>query len=245
ATSSTSSASLLTVSASERTSTITPATRSCSPCTVISRRACTRFCACAPTELYAQLRLERAELFFETLHALLQRFGGCPAALGGRGGRRYTTQHLRPARFFLTGTARKLARQRIGRRGQSLQRFLHFRDGRERVKPIAAATQLARRLRPTQEQQRHDRLRGVIQLKRRFEIVLPPHRPPSDKLPDELLLLQHIERVLHIGFSDFHHRLPIRLLIARRNQRVDGERVVLGCRHLLFRETAEDAKLQR
>src|SRR4029077_17818960 len=71
------------------------------------------------------------------------------------------------------------------------------------------------------------------------------HRPPSDKLPDELLLLQRVQRALHSGFRDFHYRLTIRFLIARRNQRIERERVVLRRPNLLLGQTAEDPDLER
>ena len=113
------------------------------------------------------------------------------------------------------------------------------------MQSIASAPQLAGSLRSAQKQQRQNRFRGGIELKCGVEVVLPAHGASADHLPGQLFFLQRIERALNLRLGGFHDRLAIRLLIARRDQRVERQRVVLGCRHLLFGQTSQDADLQR
>ncbi len=152
---------------------------------------------------------------------------------------------MHPARLLLAGTAGQLADQWLVARRHPLQRLLDLGDALERMQPVAASAQLPRRLRTAQEQQRQDRLRGAVDLPGRIEVVVPADGAPAHHLPDQPLVLQPVEPALHVGVAELHHRLAVRLLIARRHERIERQGVVLRCRRLLLHQRPKDAQLER
>jgi len=150
---------------------------------------------------------------------------------------------MRPPLFLLPRPARQLTDERLALRGEVAQHLLGLSDGIERMQSIAAAAHLPRRLRTAQKQQRQQRFLATVDVPQRVEVVIEAHRAPAHHAPDELLVLQAIERAIDIALAQLHHRLAIRFLIARRDERVERQRVVLRRRQLLFHEGAEDAEL--
>jgi len=57
----------------------------------------------------------------------------------------------------------------------------------------------------------------------------------------KLLVFEAVESLAHFGFVQMHFRIAIIFLIAGVDQRVEGERVVLGRGRLFFNKRAEDA----
>ena len=73
--------------------------------------------------------------------------------------------------------------------------------------------------------------------------MIESDRATTHDTPDELLVLQPSQAALDLPFGQFHHRLTVRFLVARRNQGIERERVVLGRRELLFHQRPEDPDL--
>ena len=57
----------------------------------------------------------------------------------------------------------------------------------------------------------------------------------------EVLLSQSVQRLINFAFRQCGHWIAIVLLIARRRQRVEGERIILRRRDLFFDQRAKDA----
>src|SRR5437870_367325 len=96
----------------------------------------------------AQLRRQRRDLRFEALHADGQRLaGGCGSVVFDRRVDYRTAEGVRPARFLLTGAARKLADDGVVAGAEALQSCFVVIDRFEGVEAIAAAAHLARGLR--------------------------------------------------------------------------------------------------
>src|SRR3954447_9395490 len=192
----------------------------------------------------AQFRHQRRDLRFETLHADRQRL-----ACGGWvvfDCRRFdygAADRVRPARFFLARTARELADDGVVARAEPLQGRFHVIDRFERVEAVAASAELAGGLRSAEKEQRDDRLGGTIEMPRRVEIVIPTRSAAAEDFPDQLLVLEAVERALYLALPHLHDRLAVRFLIARRDERVAGEPGGLGRRQLLLHRAAEAANL--
>src|SRR5258708_29257456 len=139
-----------------------------------------------------------------------------------------SAEGMPPARLLLARTARQLADQRRLVR-HTLQRLLHLAHRVEAVQAIAASAELAGSLRAAQEEEREHGLRRALELPARIEVVIPPHGPAAEDLPDQLLILQAVEGALNLALPQLHHRLAIRLLVRGRDERVEREGVVL-CR---------------
>src|SRR5687768_13174661 len=75
------------------------------------------------------------------------------------------------------------------------------------------------------------------------EVVIEADRAAAEDAPDELFVLEAVEGAVDIGFAELRHRLAVRFLIAGRHERVERQRVVLGCRELLLHQAPEDANL--
>ena len=56
----------------------------------------------------------------------------------------------------------------------------------------------------------------------------------------EILFTQAVESVLNFAFSECRNRIAIVLLIAGERQRIKRQRIVFGCRNLLFDERTKD-----
>src|SRR2546430_14111780 len=106
---------------------------------------------------------------------------------------------MRPACFFLAGAARQLADDGVAARAEALQSCFDVIDRFEGVEEIAAAAQLAGRLRSAQKEQRDDRLGGMVEMPGGIEIVVPPRGPSAEDFPDQLLVLETVERALHLA----------------------------------------------
>src|SRR5947199_9613655 len=59
----------------------------------------------------------------------------------------------------------------------------------------------------------------------------------------EVLFTQTVERLFNLAFSKCGNRTTIVLLIARQRQRIQGQRIILRRRDLLFDQRAKDANL--
>lgn len=153
-----------------------------------------------------------------------------------------------PAPLLLAGRARQLGGERLlpllGIGGRELaQRRLHLADGREGVEPVAAAAQLARRLRAAQQQQRHDRLGRRREPPAAVEVVRPPEGARPFAAPDEHVLEEAAQSRLDLPLGEVGHRVAVALLVAGRDQGVDRHRVVLGRRLLLLEQRTEHPAL--
>jgi hypothetical protein len=72
------------------------------------------------------------------------------------------------------------------------------------------------------------------------------HAPGSAvAVDDQGLAFERIQGVLNLALSDVHRRLAAALLIAAGDERIEGERVVVGRGELLLDQHREDARLQR
>src|SRR5438067_12955373 len=164
----------------------------------------------------AQLRRQRRDLRFEALHADGQRLaGGCGSVVFDR--RRFddgTAEGVRPARFLLTGAARKLADDGVVAGAEALQSCFDVIDRFEGMEAIAAAAQLAAGLRSAQKEKRDDRLGGTVEMPGGVEIMVPSRGASAHDFPDQLLVLQTVQRALYFALADLHDRLAVRLLIA-------------------------------
>ena len=56
---------------------------------------------------------------------------------------------------------------------------------------------------------------------------------------------QAVERALHLALGEVHHRLAVALLVAGVDQRVEGQRVLVGSGGLLLDEAGEQSGFER
>ena len=152
------------------------------------------------------------------------------------------------ASFWPGSRARRRA-SGSSRRGEPVERVLDRDQVRERVEPLGAGLQLARRLRSAQ--QHHARAapsRAGRCFERLVEHVAVLDHPAArvHAAPHEAALAQLVERRL-----DRRPRCScttgdaVRRLVARRHQRVEAQRVRVRRRALLLEEAAEDTRFFR
>ena len=65
----------------------------------------------------------------------------------------------------------------------------------------------------------------------------------GEDLPHQSLLLQQLQRALHLDLLQRHHRLARRLLVGGGKRAVERQRIDVGRQFLLLGETAEHARL--
>ena len=113
------------------------------------------------------------------------------------------------------------------------------------MEPVAPAAQFARRLRAAEQKEREERFLAAAEVPEDVDVVVVADRPPAHHPPDELLVLQPVECALHLDVAQLHHRIAVRLLIRRGDERIQRQRVVLRRGELLLHQRAEDADLDR
>src|SRR6185312_1026638 len=134
---------------------------------------------------------------------------------------------------------------------QSRERRLDVGHISERRHATRARTKLARGLRPPQKQLARDGKLLLVELQRSIfgvaeaMLVLGDATPEAGSLHHEVLLRKHIQGALDSALIELEHRITVALLIARIDQRVQGERVLIRRGDLLLDETADDAGFVR
>ena len=160
----------------------------------------------------------------------------------GSCGRLAETVH--PAVVVLAGLARKLADQpTLGHPGEGLLGGLPVG---ERVHPLGAGAQLARRLGAAQQQHREQRPFVVGQVEVLVEDLVVLQRAPAGRGPDDPqqpAVLEPAADLLDGLLVVVDHRVAAAALVAGGAQRVEGQRVAVRHRALLLQQAAQDALL--
>ena len=148
-------------------------------------------------------------------------------------------------RSFWPGGAR--ARRRAARRGRAATPArVHLVQVGEGVQAVGAGPQLARRLRASQQEEGDDGPLAVVERQPLVEHLAVLRGPgPGARVhdPGQALCLQPVDRGEHLVLRDVHHRVAARRLVARRAQRVEGQRVGRRDGPLLLEEAADHAPL--
>ena len=136
----------------------------------------------------------------------------------------------------------------VGSGGHPVQHRLDLLAVGERVQPLRAGAQLAGRLRPAQEQHRHESPLVGLERQRLVEglVVLQRARSPvGPDDPDQAALLQPAQGLLEGLVVVVGDRVAAAGLVAGAAERVEGQRVRRGDGPLLLQQAAEDALLHR
>ena len=159
-------------------------------------------------------------------------------------------EQLRPARIASPGLARQLRDQRAaGAVGQPFEHGSMTSGSGSSAMRGTRAAQFARRLRAAQQQLAHDR--GF--LRRELEaaelgvaedlLILRYAAAESGFLHHHVAARESVDDELHRGLVELHQRFAVALLIARVDERIQRQWVLVGRRDLLFDERADDARL--
>src|SRR5215471_4606239 len=121
-----------------------------------------------------------------------------------------------------------------------LKTGLHSAQVVKSMHSIRARSKLARRLRPSQQQEAKDGSLVAVEIKGFLQAVLVLRHSAVRRADgsDERLHLQRMQRLAHSGLIEIHNWLAIRLLIAGVDQRVQRKRIVLRRGHFLLDERA-------
>ncbi len=119
----------------------------------------------------------------------------------------------------------------------------HIADLFEAVHALGAAAQFAGRLRTAQQQHADQRRFGAAEVERFAQPVLVLRDAPVGRAraAGQAVVFKAVQRLAHIIFIEIHHRLAVRALIARVDQRVQRERVVVRRGYFFFDKCAQDA----
>src|ERR1700727_3039984 len=181
---------------------------------IVWARRNARCSRCYASRSIAHRRAELGHFPFETLDALVQvvRFAAARrrSARGWRGGRRTRTRIRQTvggsvARFIVLVEQQRVALLLLPRPpvephdqlalDQPLQRFADGGEGDERVHPLGALLQLARRLRTTQHQHCHHRMLAVVEWQYFGEHVAVLRRPAATREAHETTPLEAVQSV--------------------------------------------------
>ena len=168
------------------------------------------------------------------------------------------TESISPANTCMYSWSR-----RLGTRGRRATTAPPSRSGSSRPKSVSETASLSSKacmrdvrvrsspgvLRSAQQQHADHRVlfrRELLIAERRVAEPLPVLRDagPEVLFPgDEPLVLEHAGRAPHGVLIQRQHRIAARLLVAGQCERVQRQRKLLGCRHRLLHQAADDADL--
>ena len=132
--------------------------------------------------------------------------------------------------------------ERLITTGEFVQRLLNFSEAGKFVQPARAFAKFADRLRPTQEQHRHDRYCWRIHLVNVVYHVLVLHRPACTAVIkiNEVFIAKAVDSCKNSSVVIIDYRVAICLLISGGGQRIQRKRIIFRCCQLFFDEAAED-----
>jgi len=129
---------------------------------------------------------------------------------------------------------------------ERVQRGLGVGSRAELVHPAGARLQLRRRLRPTQQQhgeQGHARWLQSTALVEHLAVAGGAATVRGVDEPHQSGDLERVQRGEHLVLVDVHHRLPRRRLVARPDEGVGRQRILVRGRPLLLQQAADDPAL--
>jgi len=147
-------------------------------------------------------------------------------------------------RVLLAGLSWQFHDERILLAGaETVQRFVNFFQTGKLIKPRAARANLANSLRTGQHQYAHHGEFRLVELQDFRRDVLEFRHATRAAMKDisQVLIAQAVQRLLDFRFGERHYRIAIVLLIARRCQRIQRQRIIFRRRDLLFDERTKDA----
>lgn len=148
----------------------------------------------------------------------------------------FSSQQMRKAGLLLTGLARQLDHQGLGVfRAQRVKSLFDFFQSGDLIQPVRAPANLTGGLRTAEHQHAHHGQLWRAQMKIfRHMFVLRHATGAAKENVGQILLAQAVERLLNFLFRKRADRTAIVLLIAGQRQSVEGQRIVLRRRDLLF-----------
>ena len=152
-------------------------------------------------------------------------------------------EQLRVALLLLAGPPFEAHRQLA--LDQPLEGLLHLRQGGERVQPVGALLQLARRLRTAEHEHAEDRDLVVCEPERLLHElpVLDRAAPLTRREPRPFLAPEPLERIADHLLVVVDDGVAVRRLVAGEAQRVERQRIGVGRRPLLLDQAAEHPDL--
>ena len=147
------------------------------------------------------------------------------------------------ARLLRSRLARQNGHQRRLALHQLLQTRQHFTDLVKAVHPLGASTQFARRLRAAQQQHADQRSLRAAEIERLAQpmLVLGHAAIGAARAAGKAQILKAVQSLAHRIFVEVRHRLAVRALVARVDQRIHRHRIVVRRGYFFFDESAEHA----
>ena len=153
-----------------------------------------------------------------------------------------------PALLLLARPAPYVRGERIFARGEELEIVLHAAQPVEGRHALCPGAQLTSGLRPAKQEHRHDRALPVVETQCLIEhVAVADDRSAvgGQHEADKLRVLQLVEGGVNRGLVVAHDGLPVRGLVARGHEGVEGERVLLRRRQRLLYQRAEHPRAGR
>ena len=129
---------------------------------------------------------------------------------------------------------------------QALQGGLHFGQILETVHALATAAQFARGLRAAQQQHANKgglAAREIEDFLQAMLILRHPAVGARRSLPREALVVKDVQGLADGVFVQMHDGIAVVFLVAGIDQRVQGQRIVVGSGDVLFDQRTENASL--
>src|SRR5579883_855605 len=191
-----------------------------------------------------QLGAQLAQFFFQLIHAAGLR-GGCVRGLRSLDHHWLAAQQMSIAGFFLSGLLFEPGPERTARPfGQPLERSLGFAQFTKGKHALAAALDLAERLRPAQQEcAKHGAFPAaeVQGLGDALRVLIDAAAACYED--GEAFLAKAFERALDGVGVVIDHGLAIVLLVAAGDQGIQAERIILGRSRFFLEQSAEYARL--
>jgi hypothetical protein len=173
-----------------------------------------------------------------------QRFGRCVCLRGCRLICHVSGKEMRVTSFFRSWLSRQQFHQRWLAVHQETQRGMDGIEIVEGVHALGARAEFAGGLRAAEEQ--HADQGGLVPMKVEDvgeAVLVFRNAAVGGGGAGQTLLGQSVESAADGVFIEVHHGVAVRFLIGGVLERVERQRVIVGCSDLFFDETAEDASL--
>lgn len=126
------------------------------------------------------------------------------------------------------------------------QDLLHRGTVGKRAHPLGPGAELADGLSSSHEELAKEcQLLGGKSQTLRQDVAVAGDSHPVGRKHHQLPELQRIEPAHHVGLPEGHDRVPVGLLVAGGGKGIEGERILIRGRQLLFDEAAENPEFER